>query len=135
MTSHKAALWRQKCTEGDDWWTIVGGRSAHMVPTTVNKVHSAAAVRVGKRHLACSVTAGVNDVITGSDVTTIVACVSVNRRKVDAFLGVAGDFSVRVGETHRLTTANRAATTQDGAAGSRGSQAGSLQPLRYSDRL
>ena len=106
-----------------------------MVSPAVDDVQSAAAVRVGKRHLACPVTAGVCDVITGSDVTMIAANVSVNGREVDVFLGVVGGVDVGVGKAHRLTTASRAGATQYGAAGSGRSRAGSLQPLRYVDRL
>ena len=105
-----------------------------MVPTTVNDVQSAAAVRIRKRHLAGSVADRLCDVVAGNDVTMIVADVSVNGREVDVFLGVAGG-RVCVGETHRLATAGRAGATQDGAAGSGRSTAGSLQPLRYVDRL
>ena len=90
MTSHEAALWRQESTEGDDWRPTFGGGSAHVVPATVDDVQSAAAVRVGKRHLARSVSAGVRDVIAGSDVTAIAVDVSVNGREMDAFLGIAG---------------------------------------------
>ena len=104
-----------------------------MVPTAVDDIQSAAAVRVAKRHLARSVAAGVRDVIAGSDVTPIVAYVSVNGCEVDAFLGVARD--VGVSETHRLSTSGRAGATQYGAAGSRRSEAGSLQPLWYVDML
>jgi len=135
MTSHKAALWRQKCTESDDWRTTVAGGSANVVPPAVNDVKSAAAVRVGKWHLACPVTAGVCDVITGSDVTTVAAYVSVNGREVDVFLGVVGGIDVGVRKAYRLTTASGAGATQYGAAGRGRSKAGSLQPLRYVDRL
>jgi len=87
-----------------------------VVPATVNNVQSAAAVRVGTRHLARPITAVVRDVITGSDVTTIAVDVAVDGREMDVLFRVTG--LVGVGETHRLTTASRAAATQDGATGS-----------------
>ena len=129
MTSHQAAIWRQKCFEGDDWWTTVGG-FAHVVAPAVDDIQTAATVRVSERHFACTVATGVSGLITGSDVT---ARVSLSRCEVDAFLGFS--VSVGVGKTHRFTTCCRAAATQDGAAGSRGSQAGTLQPLCFIDRL
>jgi len=124
VTSHEAALWWQKRTEGDDWRTTlrITGSPAHMVAPAVDNIQTTAAVGVRKRHFARAVAASVCDVIIECDVT---AHESVNGGEVDVLLGVCR--VVGVSKTHRFATRSRTGASQyGGATGSGHLTAGTL---------